>query len=549
MPNSVLRSRPVLSAHQQGTTTKHGRWARIAGLLVAGSVAGCGAAGHGGFALPGQAIPAPPLPVALQPTPEAPIVAATPPAAAPVAVSEPTAEPTTDADVQADEPKLYSAKGLVRIYVKPDRDAGVIGAFRAGQGVRMRDTTLTDERKQRRLFRCTEGWYPVEPRGYVCVGGPGHAITDGNDPRVLAARAVLPDVESDYPFKYGISIGAPQYLRIPTEQEQRKTEKNLDKHLAKLPAADPKKGGAVDKTPAGRPPSASFLKYIAATKPALTHDDDAFKTKKVSWTQEFDANGRTWLLTPDMTLLPKDKVRTKPLPTLKGIDLKKNPEITLPVAFFWLDDAHKYRRGDDGKLYETDEIFKRHSFTQATMKQSVGPGGIYWQMRDGDWVKYQKITMIRKAKYRPRGVSSSDKWVDVRVTWGFLIAYEGDTPVYLTAISPGVDGINPRKHATARGRHVVGWKLLSGDMSGRENGKDWFVDEVPWVQYYKDNYAVHGAWWHNDFGRPKSHGCINVAPADARRLFKWMDPVIPEGWYAANSYYPHVKGTLVNIRF
>ena len=528
---------------------RSGRWPQFAGLLVAGSIAGCGAASHGGFSLPDQALPAPPPAVALAPqTPE--------PGAEPTPPPPPSAEPTEakpadvpKADTAVAEPMLYSAAGLVRIYVKPDRDAGVIGAFRAGQGVRMRDTTLTEKRKQRKLFRCTEGWYPIEPRGYVCVGGPGHAIKDGDDPRVLAARAALPDVNADYPFKYGVSVGAPQYLRIPTKKEQRETEKDLDKYLAKLPAADPKKGGAIDTTPAGRPPSASLLKYIAHAKPALTHKDDAFKSMKVSWTQEFDANGRTWLLTPNMTLLPKDKVRSKPLPTLKGIDLKKNPEVKLPVAFFWLDDAHRYRRGDDGKLFETDEIIKRHSFVQATMKQSFGPGGVYWQMRDGDWVKYQKVTMIRKVKHRPRGVRPGDKWVDVRVTWGFLIAYEDLRPVYLTAISPGIDGINPRKHATARGRHVIGWKLLSGDMSGRDNGKDWFVDEVPWVQYYKDNYAVHGAWWHNDFGRPKSHGCINVAPADARALFQWMDPVIPKGWYAASSYYPHVKGTLVNIRF
>jgi leucyl aminopeptidase len=75
-----------------------------------------------------------------------------------------------------------------------------------------------------------------------------------------------------------------------------------------------------------------------------------------------------------------------------------------------------------------------------------------------------------------------------------------------------------------------------------------FVDEVPWVSYYKDSYALHGAWWHDEFGRPKSHGCVNLAPADARWLFSWMDPAMPEGWYAVTSYYPHVQGTAVDLR-
>jgi lipoprotein-anchoring transpeptidase ErfK/SrfK len=90
--------------------------------------------------------------------------------------------------------------------------------------------------------------------------------------------------------------------------------------------------------------------------------------------------------------------------------------------------------------------------------------------------------------------------------------------------------------------------MLSADMDGRDKGKYWLVDEVPWVQYYVDSFALHGAWWHNDFGRPKSHGCINLSPHDARILFHWMDPQLPEGWYAATSYWPHVKGTLVKVR-
>ncbi|MEZ4440759.1 MAG: L,D-transpeptidase [Polyangiaceae bacterium] len=490
---------------------------------------------------------APPVP---RPSPEPVATSAPPPAPAPVVTAPvdpppPAAVPPSPAD---DRPRVYAPEGLVRIYDQPDRDAPVIGAMRAGQSVVLKDTTLRQENTDKRLYQCDSGWYPVEPRGWVCVGGPTHATLDGKDPRVIASRAALPDLTKDYPFHYGVSVGTPQYLRIPTKAEQLQSEPDLASYLQNPPADDPSKGGAVDRTPAGEPPPADFLAYQASAKPALLHEQEAYEGYKISWTRQFDANGRTWLLTPDMTLVPKDRVRQKPLPTLKGVDLRLHPEMKLPLAFFWLEDSFKYREGADGKLQQTEEVIPRHSFVEATMNQRKGPGGIYWQMRSGDWIRYQDVTMIRPREARLEGVGPEEKWVEVRVTWGYLIAYEGDKPVYVTAMSPGVDGIANRAHATARGRHNVDWKMFSGDMSGRDKGKDWFVDEVPWVQYYKGNYAFHGAWWHNDFGRPKSHGCVNLSPPDAHFLFQWMDPAIPEGWYAVSVYYPHVVGTKILIR-
>lgn len=545
-PPRSLRARSRLPA-RSSTVRRH-----VSTLALALAVVGCSAASplptsapsadDTPFAAPAPApASAPTLPL------ETEVPSPAPTASAPPAVEEPKPEEPAAPEQVDDRPRAFAPTGLVRIHEKPDRDAPVIGAMRAGQSVVLKSAELSPLHTQRRLYQCTKGWYEVYPRGWVCVGGPTHATLERDDPRFIAARAVLPNLDADYPYEFGVSIGAPQYLRIPTKAEQRQVEADLDTYLQNLPAADPDAGGGIETTPAGKPPSADFMKYLAAAKPALTHEQSAYEGYKIAWSREFDAEGRTWLLTPDMTLIPKDKVRQKKLPTLKGIDLRKTP-MSLPVAFFWLDDAFKYRETEGGELVKTEEMFKRHAFVEATMNQRKGPGGIYWQMKNGDWVKYQDVTMIRPREQRPAGLRPDEKWVEVRVTWGYLIAYEGDQPVYLTAMSPGVDGIANAKHATARGKHNVDWKMYSGDMSGRDKGKDWYVEEVPWVQYYKGNYAFHGAWWHNDFGRPKSHGCVNLAPADARFLFRWMDPVIPEGWYAVSVYYPYVTGTRIYIR-
>ena len=500
--------------------------------------------------------PPPPAATAVfAPAPPQPLLAAREPVATAVppntsATPLPSEPPRNEEPTLSDDgkPRVYAPKGLIKIYEKADYMSPVIGAFRAGQSIRLKETALTDSRKRNKMLGCTEGWYPVVPRGFVCVGGDGHATRDKEDPAYIAAAAVLPDTDSPYPFHFGTSVGAPQYLRIPTAAEQRENEPGLDDYLKNLPPSDPQAGGSIDSTPATKAPSKALLRYLEMTAPPLLNDSPAFKGMKVSWAREFEANGRSWLLTPDMTIIPKDKVRTKAMPTLKGIDLKAEPQWTFPLGFTWQGDINVYRLGSDGKLQQTDDIIKRHTFVGASMQQKMGPGGIYWKLQNGDFVRYKDISIIRKAKYRPSGVGKTDKWVEARVTWGYLIAYEGDTPVYVTAMSPGVDGINPRSHATARGRHYVGWKLLSADMSGNDGKGDWFVDEVPWVQYYKGNYALHGAWWHDNFGRPMSHGCVNLAPADARALFHWMDPVIPEGWYAASAYYPYAQGTVVYVR-
>jgi len=60
--------------------------------------------------------------------------------------------------------------------------------------------------------------------------------------------------------------------------------------------------------------------------------------------------------------------------------------------------------------------------------------------------------------------------------------------------------------------------------------KAYFVNKVPWVLFFQAHNAIHGAYWHDRFGVTKSHGCVNVAPLDARHLFEWLVPPLPAGW-------------------
>jgi lipoprotein-anchoring transpeptidase ErfK/SrfK len=78
-----------------------------------------------------------------------------------------------------------------------------------------------------------------------------------------------------------------------------------------------------------------------------------------------------------------------------------------------------------------------------------------------------------------------------------------------------------------------------------ENGEEFDFRDVPFVQYFTEGFALHAAYWHDDFGTPRSHGCVNLAPVDAAWLFNWTTPEVPAGWHASLSLN---RGTLVHTR-
>lgn len=72
--------------------------------------------------------------------------------------------------------------------------------------------------------------------------------------------------------------------------------------------------------------------------------------------------------------------------------------------------------------------------------------------------------------------------------------------------------------------------------------------DVPWIEYFASGYALHGAYWHDAFGIPRSHGCVNLAPVDARVIFLWTEPPVPPGWHGVNAGAEMGEGTAVVIR-
>ncbi|MEZ4365199.1 MAG: L,D-transpeptidase [Kofleriaceae bacterium] len=135
-------------------------------------------------------------------------------------------------------------------------------------------------------------------------------------------------------------------------------------------------------------------------------------------------------------------------------------------------------------------------------------------------------TPASPAPARRRRREPSERWIDVDLAQQVLVAYEGTIPVYATLVSTAA-----RKYVTPAGIWRIGAKDVKRRMrNAEESATSWNVADVPYVMSFRKMYALHGAYWHDGFGRQRSHGCVNLAPADAQRMFEWSLPEVPAGW-------------------
>ncbi|MBZ5710785.1 L,D-transpeptidase [Nannocystis pusilla] len=134
-------------------------------------------------------------------------------------------------------------------------------------------------------------------------------------------------------------------------------------------------------------------------------------------------------------------------------------------------------------------------------------------------------------------------WLDVELGQQTLAVMRGQSPVFVTLISSGAGGTG-----TPLGLFRIYEKLAVSPMRSGPNAEDpYYVDGVPWVQYFHRRYALHASYWHDDFGKRRSHGCVNLSPKDAARVYALTSPEVPPGW---NSLREHKgdRGTLVRVR-
>jgi hypothetical protein len=415
--------------------------------------------------------------------------------------------------------------------------------------------------------RC-DAWYAIEPAGFICAGD-----TASVDPNEAMTAALIQDAgkaDSPWPFEYAESLGATRYTRIPTAAEMRSSEWDLEPHLAKVARAraakTPEEVAAIDKdfvgadfAPAGvaAPELASVSVFVREARKFVANGST------VAWTRQFDVaypkgeyglTSRTFVLTADHALIPKDRLRPYPRSQFKGVTLGE--QVKLPIAFFRKTPRPKFKKNADGTMAATGESWAARAWTMVTGEEiAVGKDRFVATREEGLYARAEDATVIPLAT-PPSGkileATGRGTWLDVSVLGGWLVAYEKTTPVFVTLISPGRGGV-PFKGmdevataSTPLGNFRVDGKFLWASMVSSSNS-DIVHSEVQYVQNFHGPHALHGAYWHDAFGEPKSGGCINLSPIDSQWVFNFTEPALPAGWHGLRSTDQAGYATIVAV--
>ena len=125
-------------------------------------------------------------------------------------------------------------------------------------------------------------------------------------------------------------------------------------------------------------------------------------------------------------------------------------------------------------------------------------------------------------------VPEAEKSIIVSLPEQKLVAYEGERAVFRARISSGVGSGKTHYASTPTGQFTTFFKRPAGHMVGGSGGSAYDLPGVPWASYITDSgVSFHGTYWHNDFGKPHSHGCINLPNSQAKWLYRWTSPVVP----------------------
>jgi hypothetical protein len=183
----------------------------------------------------------------------------------------------------------------------------------------------------------------------------------------------------------------------------------------------------------------------------------------------------------------------------------------------------------------------------AVLERVVKQRETWLRVGDGEWLRGRDATWP-VIKPPPAEAEPNERWVDVDLSRQVVTAYQGAQPLFSMPASTG-RGPAGTEQATPPGVHRIWIKLQTSDMDNLEapdTSHIYAIQSVPWVMYFERGYGLHGAFWHRAFGRVQSHGCVNLTPADAERLFAWTSPRLPTGWSAVlpTSYE---RGTLVRV--
>ncbi len=467
---------------------------------------------------------------------------------------EPEAEPPTD-DLQVVsldgvthphsvtlvEPgarRIYSRAPRAWIHEGPSKDSRRLGYLRAGGSA-----PLSGDAKPG--SGCSGGWHPIKPQGYVCKNA--RTTLDAEDPVVEIFSEHPPDFARKLPYIYGtVRKPGPAYVKLPSAEQLREIEPSIDERMPVWLDAEGEIGASYaqhvwlapneelpdprqaweQKTSLGVPEflaAGRLLPRFSGKERVDVVSPGGLRAKVGhAFLNTFLHEGRRYGVTTRLKLVPTDRFRPIQGSDFHGVEIGK--DVKFPFAFVRTVNA-RFRSGKKAEY---------RAALSLTGKQQFFDKVLHYETTDGEYISDRHASRLDPAKNMPGWGKKGEKWIDVSLTKQTLMLYEGTEPVFATLISSGEAGLEDPETSTAtkRGIFRIHTKHVTATMSSREIGEQFELQDVPYVMYFdKEGYALHGAYWHDRFGMPKSHGCINLSPEDARRVFHWTEPKLPSGWH------------------
>lgn len=454
----------------------------------------------------------------------------------------------------------------------PQGGADPVGYLRLGEKVPRSDAPLSRD-------GCAGGWYAVRPVGFVCIDKK--FTLDMNHP-VARAFPSGPNRSQPLPYHYAfVRSVAPNYLKVPTKEEQLSHEMRLEKHLrsyARLHETWDAMTPGANEVPLSSTGAASELepRWVAPPPPGARYGGDPSESapwwlsggRKIPNLSTFRAppyavmagrvkrhagvalldsfvagqgeEARRFAVSVDGRLIPADKLKPETGSPFHGFELGP---ITLPVAIVRAEDGARPVDSADA------EPRPRRSLVELSGEVRVRGGQRQVREKSGAWLKSDDLRIAAAPSALPWFAKNRTHWIDISLLSQTLVLYEGERPVYVTLVSSGRDGIGDPKEtlSTPTGVFRIYQKHVTNTMDSSVADSEFELRDVPWVMYFQGGYALHAAYWHDDFGKPRSHGCVNLAPIDARYIFNWTSPDVPEGWHGAYAGETFGKGTLISI--
>ncbi len=406
-----------------------------------------------------------------------------------------------------------------------------------------------------RTHGCDLGWFKLVGGGYVCAK---QGTLDVEHPKVKLGPAP-PNLEEPLPYQYGwnTTMGTPLYRSVPSREQMAHHEPYLRPQDADRSRDGLERAGAVSGTffAAANPAAAAPERRVwwqsrtVGGKPDIRladlveADDNSVVSRRlvrgfyIAIDKSFSWNGRDWYETTSSMVAPADWFSVAKPASLHGVELA-GTDLAQPVAFILSTSAKKYRMsGEPPRRATADGPVDR--FTAVRLSgESIQVGGVSYKLTtEGWWMRGADGTYTDPGP-PPEGLAPGEKWVDVNLSRQSLVAFEGTVPVFASLVSTGRHARDPsdraHDHRTVQGIFRVREKHLATTMDGdgpAPGDMPYSIEDVPYVMYFEGSYALHAAFWHTNFGHEQSHGCVNLAPLDAKRLFSWADPPLPQGWH------------------